>query len=156
MISATIEQQCHSCRQQLWIDCERARRLRTRRHCTGRSRNKTTSTLIMVYCLSMMDALHCLLAMMVMVIYNCHQIEINNHTHATRVCKTQQKGWFFLFWYVSRGGWSRWRATVVVVLCTLFCVVTKKDKRRWWRMRTNATQRARSAVRDCVVFLVSA
>ena len=101
------------------------------------SRNKTMSTLIMVCCLSMMDTLRCLLAMMVMEFYNWHQNEINSHTHAT-LCvriKTQQKSLIFLFWNVSRA------VGVVGVQLLLSCCVRclfccEKDKRRWRRMRT--------------------
>ena len=35
---------------------------------------------------------------------------------------------------MSRGGWSRWRATVVVFCVRCLCCC-EKDKRRWWRMR---------------------
>ena len=101
------------------------------------SRNKTTSTLIMVCCLSMMDTLRCLLPVRVLQFYNCHQNEINSHTHAS-VCAnhtTQSLIVFFLFWNVSRA------VGVVDVQLSLSCCVRclcccEKDKRRLGRVRT--------------------
>ena len=101
------------------------------------SRNKTTSTLIMVCCLSMMDILRCPLAVMVTVSCQRHQIEINSHTHA-RLCVS--KSHHTKFDFVCFG---MYRATVGVVgvqlllSCCVRCLFCcEKDKRRWWRMRT--------------------
>ena len=95
------------------------------------SRNKTTSTLIVVCCLSVIDTLCCLLPVMVMVIYNCHQNEINSHS-CDFVCAnnhTTQSLIFFVCFGTCRAtvGVVGVQLLVVVLLCTLFVLLRKRQ-----------------------------
>ena len=125
------------------------------------SRNKTTSTLIMVCCLSMMDTQRCLLAVMVMEFYNCHQNEINSTLMRLCVCKSHHTkfDFFCLFWNVSRA------VGVVGVQLLLSCCVRcfVLLRKRQASLVANANEEKQrsvgrlDSVRACVVvFLVSA
>ena len=103
------------------------------------SRNKATSTLIMVCCLSMMDTLRCLLLVMVMEFYNCHQIEINCSHSCDCVCANNHTTKRLVFFVCF--GTCRATVGVVGVQLLLSCCVRclcccEKDKRRLGRVRT--------------------
>ena len=79
----------------------------------------------------MMDILRCPLAVMVTVSCQRHQIEINSHTHARLcVCKSHHTKFdifFVLFWNVSRAVRVVGVQLFVVVLCTLFVLLRKRQ-----------------------------